>query len=311
MQKTQSWVVALKGLMLTHDIFCCNFPMLQTIGRLPFDLSNFSDAHLKPPKVWGYNTFIHSYFEYLDQRSAFLSSEHIKKINQSKEIEDTLMQELEKLQKMQNLIDMILQIRPQNEHMYEMGLIVETMDCVIVELFDLYGKFCKGIDRIVLRINDMGGKEEAKIGIHVLQNAEIQVDKMSRYFELCKEIGVVNVSQCPNVQRISEENVQNLQRIIIANDIEDDDYEYEDDKIEKDLKDDVDEKEKDIVVRDCNSSSIDEHEISKTVITEKWEVFEDDLSLGFRDNPSKVIATTANPFQDCSSGLEYVQFLQF
>lgn len=295
MEKTQSWAVALKGLMLMHGIFCCEIPMLQNVERLPFDLSNFSEGYLKPDKAWGYNAFIRAYFAYLEQRSAFSSSEYIKKSKQSKEIEDSLMEELKKLQKMQSLIDAILQIRPQNEHTNDVGLILEALDCIIVEVFDLYGKFRKGIARILLRINDMGGKVEASIGLKVLQKAAIQGDELSWYFELCKEIGVVNASQCPSVERISEENIQNLQRIANG------DY----DKI-KGLQD-IDE-EKAIVVRDCSAN---EQKLSKngskTVITEKWEVFEDDLLVDFRDYASdggKVIVTT-NPFEDSYSLVPY------
>jgi hypothetical protein len=45
------------------------------MGRLPFDLSNLNDAHLNPSKGWGVNAFVRSYFAYLDQKSAFVSSE--------------------------------------------------------------------------------------------------------------------------------------------------------------------------------------------------------------------------------------------
>ncbi|KAF7827542.1 putative clathrin assembly protein [Senna tora] len=263
MEKTQSWAVALKGLMLMHGILCCKTPsMMQRVDSLPFDLSNFSDAHLPPKKVWGYNTFIRAYFAYLDQRSAFVSSEYIKRSKQSKEIEESLMEELEKLQKIQSLIDIILQIKPQNEHMNTAGLILEAMDCVIIELFDLYSKFRDGISQILLRIHDnMDGKVEAIIGLNVLQKASIQEEELSHYFALCKEIGIINASQCPQIEGISEENVQNLQRIVANGDYTDGNA--------KGLKV-TDYEEKAIVVRD-NKDTLSKNGL-ETVITEKWEV---------------------------------------
>lgn len=72
MEKTGSWVVALKGLMLMHGVFSCKVPAVRQIGRLPFDLSNFRDRHSSSWKTWGYNDFIRAYFAFLDQKSAIL-----------------------------------------------------------------------------------------------------------------------------------------------------------------------------------------------------------------------------------------------
>ncbi|RVX19494.1 putative clathrin assembly protein [Vitis vinifera] len=52
LQKTCSWVVALKGLVLMHGVLRCNIPAVQNIGRLPFDLSNFRDSYRKSGRTW-------------------------------------------------------------------------------------------------------------------------------------------------------------------------------------------------------------------------------------------------------------------
>lgn len=52
MQRTRSWVVALKGLLLIHGVFCSRTPLLDKIGRLPFDLSNFQANHLFFPSTF-------------------------------------------------------------------------------------------------------------------------------------------------------------------------------------------------------------------------------------------------------------------
>lgn len=305
MQKTRSWVVALKGLMLIHGVFCCDIPVVQRIGRLPFDLSNFSDGHMSSAKAWSYNDFVRSYFAYLDHRSSFVSSEvkRLKKNNNNKEmeVEDTLMEELECLQKLQGLIDMLLQIRPRNEHM-NVGLVLEAMDCVIVEVFGVYSLFCNKIAKVLLRIYEMGGRMEASIGLKVLQKASIQREELSLFFEFCKEIGVLNASQCPKIDRISREDIQDLKRIIngasskkggvVAND-----------------------EDRAIVVRPPSAIAPVSHQKESekglmTVITDQWEVFDDDLMVGAKGmhtvSGEKNILNTTNPFEESYIMVPYV-----
>ena len=114
MEKTRSWVVALKGLMLIHGVFCCQIPSVQLIRRLPFDLSGFKDCHSSPSKTWGYDAFVRSYYAYLDQKSAFISSE-AKKLK--KGLKPPLLEELIKLQNWQSMLDTLLQVRPLDDNM--------------------------------------------------------------------------------------------------------------------------------------------------------------------------------------------------
>ncbi|KAK7319175.1 hypothetical protein RJT34_03893 [Clitoria ternatea] len=302
MQKTRSWVVALKGLMLIHGVFCCDIFAVQRMGRLPFDLSNFSDAYLTPSKAWGFNSFIRAYFAYLDQRSSFVSSEannNKKKNEKGVEVkESTLMDELQRLQKMQGLIDMLLQIKPRNMDM-NVGLILEAMDCVIVEVFDLYSKFCKRIARVLLRIYEVSGKVEAGIALKVLQKASIQGEELSLFFEFCKDIGVLNASQCPKIERISKEDIQDLNKIISGVsemkclDLDGDDY------------DDVDGV--DVVANDEDKALVVRDGLM-TVITHQWEVFDDDI-MGDENNNvkgiTKAIGTKTNPFEEPFSLVPY------
>ncbi|KAK7399881.1 hypothetical protein VNO78_11075 [Psophocarpus tetragonolobus] len=303
MQKTRSWVVALKGLMLIHGVFCCDIPVVNQMGRLPFDLSNFSDGHLSAAKAWSFNAFVRAYFAYLDQRSAFVSSAVTKQKNNKKEVEETLMEELEKLQKLQGMIDMLLQIRPRNEDT-NVGLVLEAMDCVIVEIFGVYSKFCNKIAKVLLRIFEVGGRVEACIGLKVLQKASIQVEEMSLFFEFCKYIGVLNASQCPKIDTISEEDIRELERIIHGASFK------KASVVEND-------EEKAIVLRDCSPTATVSHQKESengltTVITHQWELFDDDVIVGAKgihnnaSNGAKAIGTTANPFEESCSLVPYV-----
>ncbi|XP_028767061.1 putative clathrin assembly protein At1g25240 isoform X2 [Neltuma alba] len=282
MQKTRSWVVALKGLMLMHGIYCCDLAIVQKMDRLPFDLTNFRDEHVSQDKAWAYNAFVRSYFAYLDQKSAFISMEFQKKSKRGKKSEDTLMEELEKLQAMQDLIDMLLQVKPDYASSHN-GLILEAMDCVIVELFDVYGKFCKGIARALLRIYDIGGKMEAGAGLTVLQKAATQSGHLSAYFDFCREIGVLNASQCPQMERFPDGCIKDLERIFNGAD--------EKGRFKGDDEDKA-------IASYINAIACkDEHKGSdgmKTVITEKWEVFDDEMALDDREKT----AFSTNPFEE-------------
>jgi hypothetical protein len=307
MQKTKSWVVALKGLMLIHGIFCIGIPAVQKMGRLPFDLSNFNDAHLNPSKGWGVNAFVRSYFAYLDQKSAFVSSELknlAKNNNKEVEVEETLMEELEKLQKLQIMIDMLLQIKPRHMNNMNVALILEAMDCIIVEVFDVYSKFCDRIARVLLRIYDVGGKMEACVGLKVLKKAIVQGDELAYYIEVCRDIGVLNASQCPKIERISEEDIQDLEKIISGAYSAKKSLEGANDGVENENQD------KDIVVRDCLQLKESKNGLT-TVITHQWEVFYDDTLVDDVKGNSVIngekgsIFITTNPFEESYSMVPY------
>ncbi|CAK9159345.1 unnamed protein product [Ilex paraguariensis] len=261
LEKTRSWVVALKGLMLMHGVFCCKEPAVQMIGRLPFDLSNFKDGHSNPGKTWGLNVFVRAYYAFLDRKSTFLflNSQERKGRRRGSE-ESTLMQDLVRLQKLQGLVDMLFQIKPQAHGMIG-TLVLEAMDCVIIEIFDMYSIVCNGIARVLVRIYS-AGKVEAAMALKVLQKATEQGEELSLYFEVCRDIGVINASECPKIEQIPEEDIRELEDII--NGVSE----------KSDMNRSVPQEEKAIVLRE------DEQKYSKsslkTIVTDNWEVFDED-----------------------------------
>lgn len=295
MNKTRNWVVAIKGLMLMHGIFCCDVDVIRKMGRLPFDLSNFSDDHARPDQSYAYDEFVRSYFAYLDQKSAFVCMEYQKQRKQGKVREESLMEDLERLEEMQGLIDLILKIRPIENLNSREGLILEAMDCVVVELFDVYSKFCKGIARALLRIYDIGGKMEASLGLEVLKKAALQSSQLSVYFDMCRDIGVLDASQCPKMEKFPDGYIQDLEKIINGVDLK----EY--------LKGNGDDnndsvggdEDKAIVVSFVHDIVCkEEHKGSdslKTVITDKWVVFDDEMVFDVdREKPTY----STNPFDE-------------
>ncbi|KAB2620113.1 clathrin assembly protein [Pyrus ussuriensis x Pyrus communis] len=265
MEKTHSWVVALKGLMLMHGIFCCKILSVQKIGRLPFDLSNFCDKHSKPSKTWAYDAFVRAYFTYLDQRSAFLSTLE----------EPPLLEELGRLQKWQSLLDMLLEIKPEaisphrtNNHTYnnKVYLISEAMICLLTEIFDVYSRVCKAIAGALLRIYAAPGKQEAQMALGVVQKAGVQGEELSLYLEYCMDMGILSAADCPKVEQIPEEDIRDLERIINQASKRKESFVECDRMAAAQMEED-----KAIVPMQKPTKK------SKTIITDKWEVFEEDL----------------------------------
>ncbi|KAB1205965.1 hypothetical protein CJ030_MR5G017547 [Morella rubra] len=301
MQKTRSWAVALKGLMLMHGIFHCKTPAVQMIGRLPFDLSNFIDGHSHIGETWGYNVFIRAYYQFLDQKSVFSATEmKIQKGRGRSQAEETLAEDLTWLQKLQSLLDMLLQVKPQADNMIA-TLIIEAMECLIVEIFDVYSRICSGIAQALLRIYEDGGKAEASMALKVLQKARVQGEELSVYFEFCRDIGVLNASEFPKVEKIPEEDVRDLERIINGvskrRSLETNDLLPED---------------RAIVVRE--NGAIVQRRVLKTVITETWEAFDVEIlkfnggrnsydvkKTSSAEDPSKTSSLNTLPLESASN----------
>ncbi|KAH1064051.1 hypothetical protein J1N35_029038 [Gossypium stocksii] len=141
MEKARSWVIALKGLMLMHGILRCKVPAVQNMGRLPFDFSDFTDVHSKLSKTWGFNAFIRDYYAFLDKRAALSYDQHNQKAQHRHPL---MLQSLLNVQNLQFLLGLLLKVRPLADNM-NVGLIIEAMNCVTVEIFNDYRKICNKI----------------------------------------------------------------------------------------------------------------------------------------------------------------------
>ncbi|KAI4340273.1 hypothetical protein MLD38_025126 [Melastoma candidum] len=278
MDRTRSWVVAIKGLMLLHGVFCCKIPILEMIGRLPFDLSNFRDLHSSANKTWGYDAFVRAYFTFLDQKSMLLCANEDPKGRMilREECKDRpIMGDIQILLKSLALLDSLLQIRPQMECMKRACLIREAMDCVIIEIFDAYSKVCSCIAGVLSKIY-MATHAEASMALSLLRRANVQGDELSKYFELCWSIGVLNVSEFVKVERIPEEDIQEVERVVI---------EITSDHKSQEMGKAIVPMAEKVIMPAAQSMAL------MTVITDKWEVFEDVRTFDIRTNPFE---TTVN-----------------
>lgn len=250
--------MALKGLYLMHHVICSNITCVNKMGRLPFDLSNFKDGHCPAAKSWPFNEFIHAYYAFLDQKSVLIFQ-----CTEEKREHMSISQELVIIQKMQGLIDLLIQIKPQGRAAY-VPLILDVMEGIAIEINNNYNRMCRGIANVLMNIYS-GGKVEATLALDVVRKAALQGEELAFYFEICREIGVVNGSKCSFADRIPEEGILELEHIV------------------KEIKAGSNQEEnqdKTIVVRDEKVD--DDHHPNKdkefrTIITDNWEKFEDDF----------------------------------
>lgn len=287
MEKTQNWVVAIKGLMLMHGVFHCKVPVVQKMGRLPFDLSSFSDGHFRSSKKWGFKAFIRDYFAFLDQRAVISFEQDYQKADHGRPL---MVQQLVNIQKCQSLLDLLLQIRPRADNM-KVRLVMEAMDCVIIEISDVYSRICSEISNVLLKMYSVG-KLEAAMALKILQTARKQGEELYLFFEFCKEYGVLNAYEIPRfMTQVSDEDVRKLERIV--NGVS----EKTTYKVDEDIK------EKNrvaMVVRGEHNAVVEQRDYSKealkTIITDKWVVFDENIKIngenynGFSYNDKKTAA---------------------
>ncbi|KAK5833331.1 putative clathrin assembly protein At1g25240 [Gossypium arboreum] len=140
MEKTRSWVVALKGLMLMH-------------GVLRFKIK--------------------------ERRS------HM--INTIKSPASTSIEVAESFERPKFAIFawLLLKVRPLADNM-NVGLIIEAMNCVTVEIFDVYRKICNEIAKVLLKIHSIN-KLEAELVLEILQKATEHAEEISLFLDFRSE----------------------------------------------------------------------------------------------------------------------------
>ncbi|KAK8356194.1 hypothetical protein V6Z11_A05G340600 [Gossypium hirsutum] len=234
-QITRSWVVALKGLMLMHGVLRFKVPAVQNMGRLPFEFSDFTDGHSKLSKTWSFNA---SKLSKTWSFNAFIRDYYT----------------------------------PLADNM-NVGLIIEAMNCVTVEIFDVYRKIYNEIAKVLLKIHPIN-KLEAELALEILQKVTEHAEEISLFLDFRSEYygTPINANELPTVTQILEEDVQQkLERIANGNS----------DKTCRDIENFI----------DAIVGQIDKTKVSglETIITDKWVVFYDNLNV----NGIKSINTVA------------------
>ncbi|RWW87130.1 hypothetical protein BHE74_00004058 [Ensete ventricosum] len=228
--RTRSWSVALKCLLLAHGLILCSHdaPPAARVGRLPFDLSDFHDRYSDSP---GFSAFIRAYFRFLDHRSllpALKGSAPASPVSETEEDRDgNGDDDLERLESLQLLLDLLMQIRPYADGM-EVELVLEAMDCAVIEIFDVYSGICSGIAHFLVGVlgpdpakpeattTTEAMKRRRAAGMQVLRRARAQSAQLSAYFDLCRALGVLNAAELPPVEGIPEQDMDDIERMMLC-----------------------------------------------------------------------------------------------
>ncbi|CAO2188537.1 unnamed protein product [Urochloa humidicola] len=277
--RTRCWAVALKALMLAHGLLLRSdlAPRAARLGRVPFDLADFRDRSSPPSISSGLSAFVRAYFRFLDTRSLFSAQDDLDADDDVTAADDEEDARLDRVTKQQHLLDLLMQIRPYGDGM-EQGLVLEAMDCVVIEIFEVYSQVCTGIARFLVAVlwsapttpRQRPGETVAAArrrrgaqGMRVLRKAAEQSKQLSAYFELCRSLGVLNAAEFPAVECVPDDDIRELEKIIMSHVVEDGNTNKE-------------EKEKEakaltlVAVEGTGVAS------RTTVVTKEWVVFDDD-----------------------------------
>lgn len=258
-RRTRCWVVALKALMIAHGLLLRSGLALPAAraGRVPFELADFRDRSSPPAKSLAFSAFVRAYFRFLDYRSLFAAQEDI-----DSDDADADGARLDRITKLQFLLELLLQIRPYGDSM-EVPLVLEAMDCALIEIFQVYRKICTGVARFLVGVPGPAkprlGKAAAAAGIKVLWRAAEQSAQLSSYFELCRGLGVVNARRLPAFGRVREEDVQDLERLLMG-----------------DANNDANEEDGETTEESDAAKDTAGLAASSTVVTREWVAFDED-----------------------------------
>ncbi|CAO2821935.1 unnamed protein product [Amaranthus hypochondriacus] len=257
-ERTRNWVVALKSLILFHGVLSSKAPGTRKIGRLPFNLSCFEDGYVTLSDRLAFDLFVQAYFVFVDLKSVTLSAElnDDMVVQMMEEEKEGVKRELVRVQRWQKLMGVSLNVKPCGV-IRDKVLVIEAMDCMIIEVLELYSKINQEIDEVLERIyKNKVEKCEVLMVIDVLHKANKQGDDLCDYFEFCRKVGLIRAPVCVEIKRFSKDDFLGLEKIINGNEMcmsmsqIDYEEEKEDDKYEIGL---------------------------KTVITDKWEVFDEEF----------------------------------
>ncbi|XP_048531112.1 putative clathrin assembly protein At1g25240 [Triticum urartu] len=287
--RTRCWAVALKALMLAHRLLLLAQP--RAGGRVPFDLADFRDRSSA-----GLSALVRAYFRFLDARSLFAAEE-----DDDAGAEDEETRLLDRVSRRQHLLDLLMQIRPYGDGMERQSLVLDAMECAVVEIFDVYGQVRAGIAEYLVAA--LGGsaptapaprprtgetvatarRRRAMQGVRVLRKEAEQSALVSSYFELCQTLGVLSAAEFPAVERVPDHDIRDLEKLIMA-DVEDGGCTVEQDNEAKAL------------VVPMEGAGV----ASTTVATKEWMVFDDDAGTGVRQGH---FGDYVNPFLTNLTGL--------
>ena len=129
----------------------------------------------------------------------------------------TLMQDLVSLKSMQGLLESLLQTRPETYSLHfpkkVSPLILEALDCIVIEIFDIYSRIRRATSIVLTRIYESAGTSEVTLALKIMRTAESQQDQLCSYFKFCRSMGVLNFKNDPTLKPLSED-IRKLEQML-------------------------------------------------------------------------------------------------
>ncbi|KAG7563275.1 AP180 N-terminal homology (ANTH) domain protein [Arabidopsis suecica] len=198
-ERTRNWTVALKCLMLLHGLFFSGTMAVDSIGRLPFDLSDFGKRKSRFSRTGRFNIFVRAYFSFLDERSILFYNKN--------------MIRLEIIVKMQRIVDSLMRIKP----IGKTPLVIEAMEYVISEVVVINGHICRGFASFLSNVQSNMleiSSAEAELAMKIVAKSLSQREQLFKYFEFCRDFGVTNAQEISSFVRITESQVIVLDKLL-------------------------------------------------------------------------------------------------
>lgn len=120
-----------------------------------------------------------------------------------------------RLHRSQELLELLLQIKPCTDGM-EVGLVLEAMDCIVLEIFHVYNEIYDDVTSVVGMIASEAAPEAVE-ALEMLQKVAVQGSKVEGSLKVCREMGIVNAKELPPIRRIREEDLCEVERRIVGN----------------------------------------------------------------------------------------------
>eukprot|EP00250_Pteridium_aquilinum_P002371 c12568_g1_i1 orf=533-2239(-) len=207
LKKTHNWTVALKALIVIHrilregDLSFKEEISSYSRGRAQFlNLSNFKDD--SSPNAWDYSAWVRTYALYLEERLECLrilrydvEAEKVQGHSKTRDLEtDDL---LEQLPALQQLLYRLVGCQPEGAASSNY-MIQYALALVLKESFKLYCAINDGIINLLDKFFEMQ-RHEAMKALDIYRRAAQQADKLSEFYDICKNLELARNFQFPSL----------------------------------------------------------------------------------------------------------------
>lgn len=216
LSKTHDWIVALKALMLVHNLLINGDPMLRheimyasSRGTRILNMSDFRDeSHLYS---WDHSDFVKSYALYLDQKLEFMLYDRKNNREGSLgrgDVKDAIPvwemkpeRVLERLHLLLRVLDRFLVCKP-TRGAKNSRMVLVALHLIVKDSFRLYVHICEVLGVLLDGFQEMDYANCVK-GFDAYAGAAKKIDELVSFYSWCKDVGIAHSSDYPKVKKIT------------------------------------------------------------------------------------------------------------